>query len=304
MFIVMSSAGSGGRIRYSFWPMRPGCALFSIGAIEFLPLIAFASPKPVVFEIADPKLGMQRSVFLTAEWRYLAMLNYVVDPDLLQPLVPPGTELDFFGDQTFLSIVGFRFLRTRVFGIAFPRYRHFEEVNLRFYVRRRTDTGWRRGVVFIRELVPRRAIAFIARTFYGEPYVAVPMRHQIEESDSRVRVEYGWKRDDAWESIRAIGIGQPQPIESGSEEEFITEHYWGYTALNDGSNEYQVEHPRWRVWRCSETAFIADIASLYGECFVESLSVPPASAFIADGSPIIVRRYSRLVSAQTEPVTQ
>lgn len=234
------------------------------------------------------------SAFLTAEWRYLVMLNYAVDRELLQPLVPVGTELDWYHDRTFLSVVGFRFVRTRVFRIPFPLHTDFEEVNLRFYVRRRADDGWRRGVVFIRELVPRRAIAFIARAFYGEPYSAFPMRHSIEHSASGIRAEYAWRRAGRWESLYATAEGQPQKIVPGSEEEFITEHYWGYTARRSGCYEYQVEHPPWSVWTATEAALDANVAGLYGPRFVSSLSGRPASAFIADGSPIIVRCRSAL----------
>ncbi len=241
---------------------------------------------------------MQTFIFLTAEWRYITLLNYVVDCGLLQPLVPPGTELDLYGGNAFLSVVGFHFTRTRVFRIPFPLHTNFEEVNLRFYVRRRTEAGWRRGVVFIRELVPRRAIAFIARAFYGEPYSAFPMRHSIVASASDVRVEYAWRRAGRWESLRATAIGQPHGIVSGSEEEFITEHNWGYTARRTGCSEYQVEHPSWRVWSCDEAALDADISSLYGEQFVGSLSGLPTSAFIAEGSPIVLRGQTSLF-AQT-----
>src|ERR1700732_1517862 len=121
------------------------------------------------------------------------MLNFAVDPKILEPLVPVETELDFHGGQTFLSVVGFLFLDTRVVGLPIPLYRDFEEVNLRFYVRRKSANEWRRGVVFVRELVPRRAIAWIARTCYGEPYTALPMRHQIQASPERIDVEYGWR---------------------------------------------------------------------------------------------------------------
>ncbi len=230
------------------------------------------------------------------------MLNYAVDPGLLRPLVPKGTELDFFRNRTFLSVVGFRFLRTRVFGIPFPLHTDFEEVNLRFYVRRKSDEGWRRGVVFVRELVPRRAIAFIARAFYGEPYSALPMRHNLEVSDSRIRVEYAWRRASRWESIHATGTGQPQEIVSGSEESFITEHYWGYASHAAGCNEYQVEHPRWRVWQGIEAGLEADVSELYGERFVECLSAHPTSAFIADGSPVVVRRKSNLNAPAGRPL--
>ena len=135
--------------------------------------------------------------FLTANWRYLAMLNFAVDPKILEPLVPRGTELDFHEGQTFLSVVGFLFLDTRVLGLPIPLHRDFEEVNLRFYVRRKSADDWRRGVVFVRELVPRQAIAIVARTFYGEPYSALPMRHCLEHKDGRVLAEYQWRRGSA-----------------------------------------------------------------------------------------------------------
>ena len=235
---------------------------------------------------------MKARTFLTAEWRYLAMLNYALDASVLKRLVPPGTELDSYRGDTFVSVVGFRFLSTRVFGWAFPFHRNFEEVNLRFYVRRNTAEGWRRGVVFVRELVPRRAIAFVARTCYGEPYTALPMRHRIDHTMEQIRVEYGWQRQGRWESVQAAAEGQPEAIKNGSVEEFITEHYWGYTAHKAACSEYQVEHPRWQVWHAAEAALDADVSSLYGDAFVESLSARPASAFIADGSPVVVRHAS------------
>jgi uncharacterized protein len=230
--------------------------------------------------------------FLTAEWRNLAMLNYAVDASVLQRFVPPGTELDRYRGDTFVSIVGFNFLNTKVFGCAFPFHRNFEEVNLRFYVRRRVAEGWRRGVVFIREFVPRRAIAFIARTCYGEPYTALPMRHKLERTVEKIRVEYGWRRQGKWESLRAAANGHPKPIEQGSLDEFITEHYWGYTARRATCGEYQVEHPRWQVWRAVEATLEADVSTLYGDTFVESLASSPSSAFIADGSPVAVQHAS------------
>jgi hypothetical protein len=232
--------------------------------------------------------------FLTADWRYLAMLSFAVDASVLRPFVPSGTELDAFQGDYFVSVVGFRFLNTKVFGWAFPFHRNFEEVNLRFYVRRRAPEGWRRGVVFIREFVPRRIIAFIARASYGEPYTALPMRHEIQHTNEKIRVEYDWKHRGKWASLRAAATGPSAPIANGSLEEFITEHYWGYTARKSGCAEYQVEHPHWQVWRAGEAKLDADVAALYGDAFAESLSSPPASAFIADGSPVIVRRADAL----------
>jgi uncharacterized protein YqjF (DUF2071 family) len=226
--------------------------------------------------------------FLTANWRYLALLNFVIDPAILEPLVPPGTELDFENGETFVSVVGFLFLDTRLLGLPIPLHRDFEEVNLRFYVRKKSADTWRRGVVFVRELVPRRAIALVARAFYGEPYLAVPMSHNIEHTDGKLDVEYSWKRGRKSELLKMTASGEPQIIPAGSHAEFITEHYWGYTCFRGGCSEYRVEHPRWKIWNAESYQFRADVASLYAEQFSESLNTPPRSAFIAEGSSIQV----------------
>jgi uncharacterized protein YqjF (DUF2071 family) len=224
--------------------------------------------------------------FLTANWRYVAMLNYVVDSRILAPLVPPGTEIDYENGETFVSVIGFLFLDTRLLGLPIPRHRDFEEVNLRFYVRKKSADTWRRGVVFVRELVPKRAIAVIARTFYGEPYLALPMNHEIEDVDLRVKVKYAWRRGSKWESLEMTASGEPQSIPAGSHVEFITEHYWGYTCVRGGCSEYRVEHPRWKIWNAETFELRADVAALYGGQFTDTLTSPPRSAFIAEGSPI------------------
>lgn len=242
---------------------------------------------------------MQSGKFLTAEWRYLAMLNYEVDPAILSPFVPRGVELDTWNGRNFVSVVGFLFLKTRVLGLPIPFHRNFEEINLRFYVRRRAHDGWRRGVVFIKEIVPRWAIATVARVVYNENYVARRMRHRIDLDNRTITsngsVEYSWRDGESWHRIRAKTEGEAQPLVAGSEEEFITEHYWGY-AMQRGSGtvEYQVEHPRWRVWRTSEADFECDVKQVYGHQFVECLSAKPSSAFVADGSAIVVRRGVRI----------
>jgi uncharacterized protein len=232
--------------------------------------------------------------FLTADWRYIAMLNYVVDPNVITPLVPLGTEVDYENGETFLSVVGFLFLDTRLLGFPIPLHRDFEEVNLRFYVRRKSADTWRRGVVFIRELVPRRAVAFVARAFYGERYFALPMKHNIEHDDAKLSVEYCWRRGKKWESLKMSAAGEPQSVPAGSHAEFITEHYWGYTCVREGCSEYRVEHPRWKIWNADRFELRADVANLYGEQFAEPLNQPPRSAFIADGSPITIQRREML----------
>jgi uncharacterized protein YqjF (DUF2071 family) len=238
--------------------------------------------------------------FLTAAWRHLAMINYEVPRPLLEPLVPAGTELDGFDGLVLASIVGFRFLDTRVLGIPVPGHRDFDEVNLRFYVRRRgEDGGWRRAVVFVRELVPRRAIALVARWYYNEPYTAVPMGHELALADAvdgaPGRATYLWQLGTRWHRLEVRTASRPALPLPNSEAEFVTEHYWGYTAQRDGGcKEYQVEHPQWRVWQAASANFDCDIRQVYGPAFAECLSGLPRSAFLAEGSAVTVYRGRRL----------
>ncbi len=238
----------------------------------------------------------RKKVFLTAEWKHLAMLNYEVEPTVVMPFVPRGTELDSWNGKVLVSIVGFLFFNTRVFGIPIPFHRNFEEVNLRMYVRRKAEDGWRRGVVFIREIVPRAVIAVTARKLYNEPYVALPMAHRIEEERGVVKsVEYSWQFGGRQNSLKLTTRDEPQVLCAGSDAEFITEHYWGYNAQRDGSTlEYRVEHPRWRVYEVADAQLDCDIAGLYGEQFCQSLSRKPSSTFLAEGSAVTVYQGSRL----------
>jgi uncharacterized protein YqjF (DUF2071 family) len=243
--------------------------------------------------------------FLTAEWRNVAMLNYEIDPAILTPRVPAGCELDFREGRTFVSVVGFQFLRTRLLGAPIPFHRNFEEVNLRFYVRRRVEGAWRRGVVFVKELVPRAAVAFVARHCYGENYIAFPMRHAIGTAKpGSTRLSYEWRRQGSWEGLWVDFSGPPEFCADDTEETFITEHYWGYSQRRDGlTMEYQVEHPRWPVWRAASPALHCDVSSLYGAEFVESLSGSPTTAFVAEGSPVVVRQGCHLLSSGSANAT-
>jgi uncharacterized protein YqjF (DUF2071 family) len=236
-------------------------------------------------------------VFLTAEWKFLVLLNYRVPPEILTPLVPRGTTLDLWDGAAYLSVVGFLFRDTRVLGVPIPLHRTFEEVNLRFYVRRDVDGETRRAVTFVRELVPRRAIAAVARWTYNEPYRALPMRHQIRIEAARgapTFVQYEWKTAAAWAGVRLTPQGANAPLVPGSEEEFITQHYWGYTRQRDGSTvEYEVRHPTWRIWSARDALLSGDVSRAFG-AFGEHLRGEPHSAWLADGSTVSVYAPVRL----------
>ena len=238
--------------------------------------------------------------FLTAEWRHLVLFSWRVDPAVLVPLVPRGTVLDSWDGACYVSLVGFLCLRTRLLGLPIPLHRDFEEINLRFYVRRTVGADVRRGVCFIRELVPRRAIALTARLAYNEPYRAMPMAHRIEPGQSSTdpsRVEYAWRAGAGWSRIVAAPAGIAAPVLPDSHEQFITEHYWGYTRQRDGGTiEYNVVHPPWRVRQVPEPQLEGDLAATYGTAFARILRAMPESALLADGSPVAVHRPARIAS--------
>jgi len=254
-----------------------------------LPRLDLPTPPPTA---SDRQV---RPVFLTAQWRHLLLLNFPAPADAVAPYLPAGLEVDDYYGETFVSIVGFTFSETRVLGFPVPGHRNFPEVNLRFYVRRRVEGELRRGVVFIREIVPRRLVAHIARIFYNENYGVQPMRAALPSSGTHSRLEgrvaYRWRSAGRWQGIAAELAGEPALPAPGSLEHFIIEHYWGYGTRRDGRTlEYGVEHPRWQISPVGDVEWSCDVAATYGPQFRTLLSRPPANAFYATGSPVVVRR--------------
>ncbi len=234
--------------------------------------------------------------FLTAEWRNLIFANYAIDRAVLEPLVPYGTELDDFNGVYYGSLVGFYFQNVKMFGAAaVPLHREFEEFNLRFYVRRKTDTGWKRGVVFVKEIVPKAAITIVAKTLYGEPYATHPMRHTWKTEGNTQHIEYEWKVGRDWNHIRVRADRAGFALTPGSEEEFITEHYWGYTKRGSGqvgtgrTSEYEVVHPQWTIFPVQDYAVRCDVPTLYGPAFAPFFETQPDSVFLADGSAVAIK---------------
>jgi uncharacterized protein YqjF (DUF2071 family) len=223
------------------------------------------------------------------------MLNWEVPESMLLPYLPRGVEFDRLGSKLYASIVAFRFLETRVLGIPVPWHRDFEEVNLRFYVRREVAGEVRRGVVFISELVPRFWVAALARALYNERYRAVPMMHEVVSTECGIRAKYGWSVKGFEHFVCASAEGEPRLMPNNSPEMFIAEHYWGYSRLRNGTTmEYRVEHPTWRQWTECQVDLSPDIALSYGDEWREVLGRKPDFSFIGEGSPVAVFPGARL----------
>ena len=223
--------------------------------------------------------------FLTAEWKNLVLINFEADPSILVKHLPRGTELDYFNGKAYMSIVAFHFNRNKLFGLlpSFPHY-SFEEVNLRFYIKR----DGKKAVAFIKELVPSKLIATIARLLYQEPYEATPTHSEILCNEKGIEYRYSFGRNLEY-TIKAETENAFVPLETDSFEEFILEHYHGYTAQSDATTvEYQVRHPKWRFTKASRFEISSNILNFYGSDFAKNLAAQPVSVFVAEGSKVSV----------------
>jgi uncharacterized protein len=230
-----------------------------------------------------------KSTFLTAEWNNLIMANYKIDPAILLPYIPHKTELDFYNDETYVSLIGFMFEQVRLKGFKIPFHVNFEEVNLRFYVKYLDNGEWKRGAVFIKEVVPKPIISFVANTLYHEKYSTRPMKHFYRKANDEIRLGYHWKNKGKWNKIEATTNTQLLPMQKGSEEEFIAEHYFGYSKYNDATTfEYAVQHPSWEIYQVKNYIIDCDFKAMYGKEFSFLQNAVPNSVFVARGSPISI----------------
>lgn len=228
--------------------------------------------------------------FLTAKWQKLIMANYAVDPILLLPYLPKHTELDLFEGKAFVSLVGFMFLNSKILGLPMPFMGSFEEVNLRFYVKRWVDNDWRRGVVFVNETVPYKAVAIIANWLYKEHYTAIPTKHKWFSEGNNQQVNYYWKKNGNWNDMQLNASVYSKKMAEKSVEEFIFEHYYGYTRVDAATTiEYKIEHPSWEIYPVNNYTINCDFKSMYGDAFEHLKTVQPNSIMLAEGSSIAVK---------------
>lgn len=224
------------------------------------------------------------------------MANYEVDPVKLAPLVPEGTGLDLFQGRALVSLVAFQFLNTRIKGFKIPWHVNFPEINLRFYLKRPVNGESRRGVAFISEIVPRHAITIVANTLFNEHYKTRKMTQRVSVSNDTLKADYTFLEKGRTQRISASTGIYPQPIKAGSLEDFITEHYYGYTgARNQRTTEYQVEHPSWRTYPIHDYTIAVDFGAAYGSEWKYLTGIKPHSVLLAEGSDVNVYSGTKLI---------
>ena len=228
--------------------------------------------------------------FLNARWENLIMANYEISPSVLQPFLPKGVEIDTFQGKAYVSLVGFLFKNTRLFKIPIPLLGTFEEINLRFYVVRKQGNEIKRGVVFINETIPYQPVAWVANWLYNEHYISIPTKHSWKITDATKEIGYQWKVGQQWNKMQVNAASNLETMPSGSIEEYIFEHYYGYTRIDDHtSQEYRVNHPRWQTNQVQDYEIVCDFGKMYGSAFALLNHQQPANVIMAEGSEVSVK---------------
>lgn len=223
--------------------------------------------------------------FLTAQWRNLILATWDVAPAVLEHRLAPGLALETRDGRAFVSLVAFDFLDTRVLGVPWPGYRNFPEINLRFYVRR----GRERGVMFVREFVPQRMVAIIARSLYNEPYSAASMQSRKRSRGDHFSLDHSIQVNGVAHRLRVVAEKASIMAPENSDEHFFKEHQWGYGKSRSGKLiRYEVRHPHWRTHRVTRSRIDFDFAQIYGDEFADLNTRAPFSLFVAQGSRIAV----------------
>jgi uncharacterized protein YqjF (DUF2071 family) len=228
------------------------------------------------------------NTFLKANWENLIMANYEVEPSTLTPYLPNGVELDFFNNKTYVSLVGFMFKKTSLFGVPIPFFGSFEEINLRFYVQRIEGKKIKKGVVFINETVPFKIVALLANKLYKEHYISIPTKNSIDIAEHK-NIQYEWKMNEKWNAIIVQSDINKYKIEPSSIEEFIFERYFGFTKLSPlSTQEYRIQHPKWNTHKILNYTIDCDFGPMYGNAFASLNNQVPNSIIMAEGSHVRV----------------
>jgi len=232
--------------------------------------------------------------FLRAEWNNLILANYIVPKELLLPYLPFKTELDFFEGNAYVSLVGFQFLNTKVFGFSVPMHVNFEKVNFRFYVKYNDHGFIKRGVVFIKEIVPKIGISLIVNNFYTEKYATMNMKHFNMDNGENLEAGYEWSYKNKWNKLSAVANKRSKKILRDSCESFFTDHYWYYLKMSNARTyEYNIEHTPWETLKVASYNVECDFKAIYGEEFAFLNNTDPVTVLMTKGSEI--RIYNKKI---------
>jgi len=205
----------------------------------------------------------QRPWALTMDWEDLAFLHWPVAASALQPLLPPGLEVELYDGSAWLGVVPFRMARTRLRWLPpLPTTHAFPELNVRTYVR----SGDRAGVWFFSlDACSPLAVAG-ARALFRLPYFAATM--QCERLDGSVVYASG-RRDRRAPAATFVArwrsTGSAFRAPAGSLPHFLTERYCLFTASGNGRPRcVEIAHAPWQLSPAAVEIATCDMTRLLG----------------------------------------
>ncbi|SCL13877.1 hypothetical protein GA0070616_0264 [Micromonospora nigra] len=228
---------------------------------------------------AAPGQGFHRAV-LRQRWEHLTFLHWAVAPEVVAPLLPPGTRPDTLDGVSHVGLIGFRMVGLGFgLGPAVPYFGSFWETNVRLYSV--DDTG-RRAVVF-RSLDASRLIpVLVARATLRLPYLWSRMRLDRDGDRLTYRCRRRWPGPVGAASRMTVRVGgpiaDPTPLEH-----FVTARWGLHTRAYGRTLHLPNWHPRWPLHR-------AELLHLDDE-LVAAAGLPPpagapASVLYAPGVPV------------------
>lgn len=232
-----------------------------------------------------------KDIFLQADWNKLICANYIIDPKILEKYIPFGTILDLHQEKCYVSLVCFKYSNTQLFGIKFPFYKNFEEINLRFYVKREISPGiWRKEAAFTQLFFPKRPLTFIANFIYKENYKTRPIKHTLKKNEFHDVTTY-YIKNKKWFHISVSYDRKLHPIVKTSSEYFFHGHLWGTAKVNSkSSTSYKIEHPEWKTYSITNWEINVDFGSLFGNDFKFLNAIKPESVMMTEGSKVTVKK--------------
>ena len=237
---------------------------------------------------------------MRARFSELVALNFSIDPAILQPLVPRGLELDFFKDETYVSLIAMMLRDVRVFGFPIHIASGFEEINLRFYVRRRVGDSYRKGACFLKDYVSGAAAAWVLGRIFKAEFGRLKLKHKNsgfdpKEENAIPEVDYQWKVDDHMNRVRVKAREKVQRMGADTKVGFILNHNNEYSCRNGKTLEYAMARPQWVVWNAAQANFTCDVRKLFGPEFEKPLSRRPASVFVTSGSEVVIYKPTEVI---------
>jgi uncharacterized protein YqjF (DUF2071 family) len=218
----------------------------------------------------DPEETVDRPV-VRVSWRSLTFLHWAYDPDVVQPLLPPGLEVDTWDGKAWVAITPFVMTGFRLpFMPPLPVVSTFPETNVRTYAR---GPDGQDGLVFLSLEVDSLPTFVGARATYWVPYQWARM--QVDEGEP-VRYVSRRRNGDVGHDIVVRPGERYGDGELGEFDHWLTGRWRAFTRIGGKLAVVAVQHERWPLLRVDVDKLDEN---LLGACGLPAPSGDPVAHF-------------------------